>query len=151
MALAGAACSQSKVNDEGSDVNEDAVAAEEVENVLAEETPQGDEAVVVLNDDTLYRPDSKVDRLTILDFNAVWCGPCKKFTPVFEQAAAKYGDSVDFVSVDTDVNGETAQAFGITSIPTVIFIYPDGTMKKYVGLDDLMPESKFNALVESEK
>ena len=105
------------------------------------------EAVVDLENDNVYRPDNKVERLTVLDFNATWCGPCKQFAPAFEEGAAKFGQLVDFVSVDVDVNPETAKAFGVESIPTVIFIWPNGKTERYVGTTDLLPAEKFVALV----
>lgn len=104
--------------------------------------------VTVLDNDGLYRPGKKVSRLTILDFNAVWCGPCKQFTPVFDEAAKNFGGAVDFVSVDVDNNPETAGAFGVESIPTVIFLFPNGKSKTYVGTGELLPASKFTALVQ---
>lgn len=104
--------------------------------------------VVNLKNDTKYRPGMKVKRLTILDFNATWCGPCKQFAPAFDAAAKKYGNKVDFVSIDVDVNRQTADAFRISSIPTVIFLYPNGKSTKYVGTNDLLPGNKFNALIE---
>lgn len=105
--------------------------------------------VVDLKNDTQYRPGKKVKQLTILDFNATWCGPCKQFAPVFHDASKKYGGKVDFISVDVDVNPKTAQAFGIQAVPTVIFLKPDGTKKVYVGTDDLMPLEKFEALIKA--
>ena len=109
-----------------------------------------DDKVKVLSDDKVYRPGMKVSKLTVLDFNATWCGPCKQFAPVFHAVADKYGDKVDFVSIDTDVNPETAQAFGIQAIPTVVFLYPNGKTKSFVGTEDIMPESRFSALVQGE-
>lgn len=104
--------------------------------------------VTVLKDDNAYRPGKKVKRLTILDFNATWCGPCKQFSPIFQAAAKKYGSKVDFVSIDTDLNPATANAYGITAIPTVIFITPSGKTTTYVGTADIMPQSTFNALID---
>ncbi len=104
--------------------------------------------VVVLDNDEAYRPGQKVSRLTILDFNAVWCGPCKQFAPAFDEAAKHFGANVDFVSVDVDNNPNTANAFGVQSIPTVIFLYPNGKSKAYVGTGDLLPASKFISLVQ---
>lgn len=104
--------------------------------------------VVDLKNDNKYRPGMKVKKLTILDFNATWCGPCKQFSPAFHQAAAKFGGKVDFVSIDTDANPNTAAAFGIRSIPTVIFIYPNGKTKTYIGTGDLLPANRFISLVQ---
>lgn len=111
-----------------------------------EEVSTPTETVVVLENDTIYSPAKTVDALTVLDFNATWCGPCKQFAPAFEEVAAKYPD-VDFVSVDVDVNPATAQAFGIQGVPTVVLLKPDGSMKQYVGTDSLLPAEKFDAIV----
>ena len=104
-------------------------------------------AVTELRNDNQIRPNMRVKRLTILDFNATWCGPCKQFHPAFNEAANKYGKKVDFISIDIDRNPQTARAFGVQSIPTVIFIYPNGRSKKYVGTQDLLPTQRFLDLV----
>lgn len=53
-----------------------------------------------------------------VDFWAPWCGPCKRFTPIFEAAAAKNAD-LKFAKVNTDDEQELASQFGIQSIPTL--------------------------------
>lgn len=104
--------------------------------------------VVNLSDDNLYTPDTKVTKPTILDFNAVWCGPCKNFAPAFDAASSKFGDDVDFISVDIDKNPKTAQAFDIEGVPTLVILLPDGTTQRYVGTGELLPQEKFFAIVE---
>lgn len=62
------------------------------------------------------------DKPAIVDFYADWCGPCKTLAPVLEQLAAEYEGKIYIYKVDTEVEKELAAAFGIRSIPTMIFI-----------------------------
>jgi thioredoxin 1 len=61
------------------------------------------------------------DGIVLVDFWASWCGPCRMFAPVFEQAAQEHTDIV-FGKVDTEAQTALAQAFGISSIPTLMAV-----------------------------
>ncbi len=64
--------------------------------------------------------------IVLLDFWAEWCGPCKMFAPVFEEASAKYGD-VTFGKIDTEAQQELAAMANIQAIPTLM-LFRDGVL-----------------------
>ena len=118
--------------------------AEQTEEAAVEVTS----SVIVLTGDSGYTPDMKVEKVTVLDFNATWCGPCQKLHPVFDAMSAKY-PNVEFVSVDVDANPETAKLFNVSSIPQVTLIAPDGRTKTFVGLvDAIYPLDNFQKTLD---
>jgi thioredoxin 1 len=149
-ACALSACSNSNSDKAGSEAaNTEATEATSDAADNAEATAETSSAKVInLKDDNELRPNKTYDQAVFLDFNATWCIPCKKFGPTFEASAAKYGDKAKFYSVDIDENVETAKAFGIESVPTIIVIKKDGTVERFVGIGDVLPSEKFEAIVE---
>lgn len=61
------------------------------------------------------------DKPAIIDFYASWCGPCKALAPVLDDLAEEYADEIYIYKVNTEVELELASAFGIRSIPTMLF------------------------------
>ncbi len=69
----------------------------------------------------------------IIDFYAIWCGPCKAMAPLMEQLAQEFEGRIKVLKVDVDKNQAVAQAAGIMSIPTLFFIDIDGNIRRHVG------------------
>ncbi len=78
--------------------------------------------------DTVFDYENKTEweyngeRPVIIDFYADWCGPCKMLSPIMEELAKDYDGKVDIYKVDTEQEQELAGAFGVRSIPSVLFI-----------------------------
>lgn len=71
--------------------------------------------------------------VTVVDFWADWCGPCKMQIPVLKDLDQEYGDQVKFASLDVDQNQELAQALGIMSIPSLVVFKNGKPTEKVVG------------------
>ena len=67
------------------------------------------------------------DKPCIIDFYADWCGPCKRVAPVLVELAEQYKDDLIIYKINVDNEKELAMAFGIQSIPTLLFIPKTGT------------------------
>ena len=61
----------------------------------------------------------------VIDFHAQWCGPCRTLGPIIDELNEEY-DNVDFYKVDTEAEMELAGAFGVMSLPTLLFIPVEG-------------------------
>lgn len=75
----------------------------------------------------------KSDKLTVVDFWAEWCGPCKAIGPVVEQLASEYAGKANIGKMDVDANSNIPTQFGIRSIPTILFFKNGQLVDKTVG------------------
>ncbi len=81
------------------------------------------------------------DTLTMVDFWATWCGPCRIIAPVVEQLADEYADKgLRVGKLDVDSNPQTAAKFAVRSIPTVLFFKNGEVVDRLVGA---MPKPNF--------
>lgn len=76
----------------------------------------------------------KSDKPVVVDFWAVWCGPCRSLAPVIDEISKEYDGKAVVGKVDIDNNQDFAAKYGVRSIPTVL-IFKDGEVKeRQVGL-----------------
>ena len=78
----------------------------------------------------------KGQKPAIVDFYADWCGPCRAIAPTLQELAEKYGDKIVIYKVNIDNSPELAQAFGIRSIPAVMYIPVKGEPAMTLGARD---------------
>lgn len=88
------------------------------------------------------------DKPMIIDFWAVWCGPCKRMSPIVEALAQKYDGRVIVGKVDVDENPEITAKYGIRNIPTILYISGGEVVDKTVGaVPAASVEQKIEALL----
>lgn len=73
------------------------------------------------------------DKPAIVDFTATWCGPCRSIAPTLEELAREYEGQIVVYKVDVDECRDIAEAFGITSIPAILYIPLDGEPAMTIG------------------
>jgi len=71
--------------------------------------------------------------LTVTDFWAEWCGPCKMIAPLLEDIAKEYDGQLQVAKLDVDHNQQTAMAYGVMSIPTLILFKDGQAVERIVG------------------
>jgi thioredoxin len=81
----------------------------------------------------------------IVDFYADWCGPCKMVAPILKDIANDYSGKLTVYKVNTDEEQELASVFGISSIPTLLFIPKDGQPQAAMGA---LPRASFDKVIK---
>ncbi|KAL3805427.1 hypothetical protein ACHAW5_009433 [Stephanodiscus triporus] len=76
------------------------------------------------------------DKLTIVDFTATWCGPCKMIAPIFKELSEEMGTRAQFIKVDVDDNPEAAQKYGVSAMPTFLFIKGGEVVDRLMGANE---------------
>jgi len=75
----------------------------------------------------------KSPKVTMIDFWAEWCGPCRAITPIVEELAKEYADKAIIGKLNVDENPEVTVKYGVRNIPTILFIKNGEVVDKQVG------------------
>ena len=94
-------------------------------------------AVLKITSDNFEQEVMKNEKPVLLDFWAVWCGPCQMQGPVFDEAAEKLSDKAVFGKINVDEQPDLAQKYGVMSIPTLVLVQNGQVVKKEVGFHSL--------------
>lgn len=88
---------------------------------------------ITVTDATFAETVLQSDKPVIVDFWAEWCGPCRMIAPVLEEISKTHADKVIVAKLDIDANPETAQAYQIMSIPTMLVFKGGKPVKQVIG------------------
>ena len=86
------------------------------------------------------------DKPAIIDFWAAWCPPCRQIAPVLEDLAAEYDGEIYVYKVNVDEETNISEAFGIRSLPTILYVPMDGMPQAVMGA---APKAKLKDAVET--
>jgi thioredoxin 1 len=89
--------------------------------------------VIAVTDADFEQEVEKHDGLTIVDFWATWCGPCRMVAPILDQLATEYQGKVKVTKLDVDANIKTGSRFNVRSIPTLLFFKGGKVVDQIIG------------------
>ena len=102
--------------------------------------------IVHTSDGTFDADVLQNDKAVLLDFWAEWCGPCKMIAPLLGEVAVSHADKLAVVKLNVDENPNTAQKFGIRSIPTLMLFKDGAVQAQKMGA---MPKSQLEEFLET--
>ena len=89
--------------------------------------------IIAVTDANFEQEVEKHDGLTIVDFWATWCGPCRMIAPILDQLATDYAGKVKVTKLDVDANIKTGSRFNVRSIPTLLFFKGGKVVDQIIG------------------
>jgi thioredoxin 1 len=94
-----------------------------------------------MSDKLIYADDNNFDQniaegVSLVDFYADWCGPCRMITPIMDSLASEYQGRAKIVKVNVDEAQRVSEKYNVTAIPTIIMFVDGEEVKRLVGVHD---------------
>ena len=90
--------------------------------------------VLEITDENFELEVEKEETITLVDFWATWCGPCRKLSPVIDELAKEFEGKVKFVKIKADENTQTAQKYSISGVPSLLVFKNGEVVERMVNI-----------------
>lgn len=90
--------------------------------------------VIEITDETFQAEVIDEEKLTLVDFWATWCGPCRKLAPIIDELAQEFDSKVKFVKIKADENLQTAQKYSISGVPCLLIFKNGEPVERIVNI-----------------
>lgn len=102
--------------------------------------------IAKINDNQFDAEVLNHSQLTVVEFGATWCGPCKKLHPVINELAEDFRERAKIIEMDVGDSPQTAQTYGVISVPQVLFFKNGQVVDRVVGV---LPKIKLKEKIEN--
>ena len=104
---------------------------------------------ITITDQDFEEKVKKSDKPVLVDFWAVWCGPCRMQNPILEELDKELGDKGVIAKMDVDANPQVPGSFGVMSIPTMMLFHKGQVVQQWIGVQSKETlKSEFNKIIQ---